>query len=504
MNLPNPERTKVLWLGAPPRAEHHVEHANRGLTLREVDPGDPSGPNIDYWFARGLVVCAMPPKLPTAKQALSCIVPALDHGLQVLVLVGDSVTHAFIQECIDKTVPDGPARERIRYRLGAHAHEVAEVFARHVPGPAIAATIRIDAQEGIDLTATQRFLLQRAFSDCSAIHLTVLSGGRSALTLSVQATLSNSLAGPHPLPFFAKLDRASLIVAEQACYERYADSHIAWYLRPNLQPARCLIGADTGILVGSFVPRSESLWTLIVQGRAQAAIRSLFTETLAGWRAEHAATQVEHGSIAPSLVGVFKPMNVRKRYIRAAASLGFAYEPQAIWEAFLNLPTRVWPKAPIHGDMHAENVRVRGADAIIIDLAKVTMGPSGADPACLEVRIAFEAPPTGFEIERATWLRTAQELFSYAHVVEASEADTGSATNWVRDAVLETRRIALMSSPRVEYAVTLALYLLRRAMFEPDTVDPAGDESRRAWAWVLGCRLLLALQEAQCMYEEAA
>jgi aminoglycoside phosphotransferase (APT) family kinase protein len=201
---------------------------------------------------------------------------------------------------------------------------------------------------------------------------------------------------------------------------------------------------------------------------------------------------------------VFKPMNVRKRYIRAAASLGFAYEPQAIWEAFLNLPTRVWPKAPIHGDMHAENVRVRGADAIIIDLAKVTMGPPGADPACLEVWIAFEAPPPGFEIERATCLRTAQDLFSYAHVVEASEADTGSATNWVRDAVLETRRIALMSSPRVEYAVTLALYLLRRAMFEPDTVDPTGDESRRAWAWVLGCRLLLAIQEAQCMYEEAA
>jgi hypothetical protein len=41
-------------------------------------------------------------------------------------------------------------------------------------------------------------------------------------------------------------------------------------------------------------------------------------------------------------------------------------------------------------------------------------------------------------------------------------------------------------------------------MFEPDTVDPAGDESRRAWAWVVGCRLLLAIQEAQCMYEEAA
>lgn len=42
---------------------------------------------------------------------------------------------------------------------------------------------------------------------------------------------------------------------------------------------------------------------LIVQGRTQAAIRSLFTETLVGWRAAHAATQVEYGSIGPSGCG---------------------------------------------------------------------------------------------------------------------------------------------------------------------------------------------------------
>lgn len=504
MSTLNPERSQVLWLGASPHSEHRAELANRGLTVCEVDPGDLEKVTFDYRFVRGLVICAMPPKVPAAKQVLGGIAIALDHGLQILVLVGDSVAHAFVQGCIDKVVPAGPARERVRYRLGAKAHEVAEVFARHAPGPAIHTALKIEASDGMNLTVAQEFLLRRAFSDCSAIHLTELSGGRSALTLSVQATLSNSLAGPHPLPFFAKLDRAALIAAEQACYERYAETHIAWYLRPNLQPARCLIGTDTGILVGSFVPKSESLWALVVHGRAEAAIQSLFTETLAGWRTAHAAMQTEHGSIAPSLAGVFKPANVRKRYVKSAASLGFVHDPHEIWEAFLNLPTRCWPKAPIHGDMHAENVRVRGSDAIIIDLAKTMMGPLGADPASLEVWIAFQSPPKGFAIEPVEWLQTVQALFSYPLVLESRPSDAAAGTNWLRDGVIHTRRVALASSAPVDYAITLALYLLRRATFEPDTIDPIGDEYRRTWAWVLGCQLLQTIQETECQYEEAA
>jgi hypothetical protein len=488
MSLTHPERAVVLWAGAAARPEHRREHEQRGLLLREVDPSGVAAATLDYRFARGLVICAMPPGLPAAKKALSYIVSALDHGLQILVLVGDSVVHAFVLGCIEKDVPSGPARERIRYRLGATPHEVAEVFARHLPGPAVAPALAIDAPE-IGLTGQQRFLLQRAFSDCSAIRLTKLTGGRSALTLSVQATLSNSFAGPHPLPFFAKLDQAALIAAEQLCYERYADSHIAWYLRPNLQPGRCLIGSDAGILVGSFVPASESLWMLIVQGRARAAIQSLFTETLAGWRTEHAANRSEQGSIPPSLVGVFNPINVRKRYVKAAAELGFSFEPQAIWESLLNLPVRAWRKAPIHGDLHADNVRVRGSDAIIIDLAKATLGPLGADPACLEVWIAFQSPPAGYDIAAHRWRRTVEELFSYPFAGASDRDDSASEAGWLWAGVVQTRRVALMGNARADYAVILALYLLRRATFEPDAVDPVGDGYRRSGpgSWAAAC-----------------
>jgi hypothetical protein len=294
------------------------------------------------------------------------------------------------------------------------------------------------------------------------------------------------------------------IVAERVCYERYAETHIAWNLRPNLQPARCLVGAQIGILVGSFVPKSESLWTLITQGRAEAAIRSLFTETLASWRDPEAATRAESGSIAPSLGEVFNYLNVRKSYLEAAAKLGFAREPQQVWEGFLNLPSRSWPRAPIHGDLHAENVRIRANDAILIDLAKATMGPPGADPACMEVWIAFEIPPPCAQMERTVWLQTVQELFGCYQVMSPPRPDPVVPNAWLRDAVIHTRRTALASTPPVDYAITLALYLLRRASFSPAAVDTECDAYRRTWAWILGCQLLEAVQDIECKYEEAA
>jgi len=48
MSTLNPERSQVLWFGAPPHSEHRAELANRGLTVCEVDPGDLEEVPFDY------------------------------------------------------------------------------------------------------------------------------------------------------------------------------------------------------------------------------------------------------------------------------------------------------------------------------------------------------------------------------------------------------------------------------------------------------------------------
>jgi hypothetical protein len=498
------DRSKVLWLGGPPSPSDLQEHANRGLVVCEVESAEPTNDAMDLKHARGLVLNAVPPHVPRVVQVLGCVASAVNHGLHVLVLLADSVAHAWVKEKLEHVVPAGPARDRVRYRIAATSPEVAETSARFDPGPAINQALSIHSPECLELTRQQIFLLQRAFYDCTMISLTPLPGGRSATTMLVQATLSNSLAGPHPLPFFAKIDGSAQILTERQCYERYAQSHIAWHLRPNLQPERCLVGAELGILVGSFVIKSESLWTLIAQSRSGGAINSLFDETLASWRDARSATSEDTGSIAPELAKVFQHKNVRKRYLGAAAALGFQWEPAAIWEGFLNLPTRRWPRAPIHGDLHAENVRVRGNDAIIIDLARVTMGPPSADPACLEVWIAFELPPTGVQVDEAAWLSLVQGLFAPHMVCKPADPCESGPLGWLGDSILQIRRLALAKSSPTDYAITLALYLMRRAMFEPDPQSPKIDMMRRTWAWILGCQLFEAVRAMEGCYEEVA
>lgn len=498
------DRSKVLWLGGPPSPSDLQEHSNRGLLVCEVGSAVQAHGAMDFTLARGLVLNAVPPHVPRIVQALGCVAAAVNHGLHVLVLLADSVAHAWVQEKLEQVVAAGPAREQVRYRIAATSPEIAETFARFDPGPAINLALSIQLPENLELTQQQIFLLQRAFHDCTLISLTPLPGGRSATTVLVQATLANSLAGPHPLPFFAKIDGPTQILTERQCYERYAQSHIAWHLRPNLQPDRCLVGTELGILVGSFVMKSDSLWTLIAQGRAGGAIDSLFDETLASWRDARSVMSEDTGSIAPELAKVFRHKNVRKRFLEAAAALGFQWEPAEIWEGFLNLPTRRWPRAPIHGDLHAENVRVRGDDAIIIDLARVTMGPPSADPACLEVWIAFELPPPGVHVDESAWLSMVRELYA-SPLINAQKAPGASCPlSWLGDSILQIRRLALAKSSPTEYAITLALYLMRRAMFAPDPQLPNIDMMRRTWAWILGCQLFEAVRAMEGCYEEAA
>lgn len=147
---------------------------------------------------------------------------------------------------------------------------------------------------------------------------------------------------------------------------------------------------------------------------------------------------------------------------------------------------------------------MRGDDAIIIDLARVTMGPPSADPACLEVWIAFELPPPDIQVDQSAWLSAVQELYALPLINLPESQEEPSPVAWLRNSTLQIRRLALAKSASTDYAITLAPYLLRRAMFEPDREAPEPDFRRRTWAWILGCQLLEAIRPMESCHEEAA
>jgi len=486
--MPSVSRNVVYWAGLPPSATETLEFERRRLTVRICDATSPPDMNV----ARGLVFNARPPDVSAAVAGLQFMRAALDHGLMIYLVAADDAIQAYLQ----RSVPVG-ARPRfgvstIRIRTGdVSAHELAENIARHDAGRPANSLLDIQVPAGVVLLPRHEFLVRRAFSDCSTISIQPLTGGRSATAFIVQATLVASEAGPRPLPFFAKIDSAPKIFLEATNYELYALQHIPWYLRPNVDDSRSILGIEEGILVGSFVEHSESLWQAVLQGRGRRYIHALFEDTLMGWRSQAYRTTPTRTRIANVLRSVFSWEKVPAETVRLAAAVGNVAQPQVIWERLISLPDHEIRMSPMHGDMHGENVRVRNGDSIIIDLANVGIGPLFADLASLEVWLAFEMPRTALaSADEARWQKLVTELFEPGRVLRPPAlASRDQTLDWLTGCVRQTRMLAhAVCGSEVEYATAIALYLLRRAQYVDMSVD--GDQHRRAVAYYLASQIV--------------
>jgi len=484
------KRNMVYWVGNNPTESEFLEFARRGLTIRSVEPTD----ELDLNLARGIVFCARPPDVGATCRRLDLVERALDHGLIVYLVAANDSTQKHLQVAIGAVPFQGPLSGNIRRRTGEiPPFEIAEVIARHDSGPHAEGALQVMLPPATSLSDTDQFLLRRAFSDCAAISLESLSGGRSASAFVAQATLKDSEVGPRPLPFFVKLDASAKILVERNNYDLFASSHIPWYLRPNLDSRRCVIGSERGILVGSFVEHSESLWEAVLKGRGSRYIHALFEETLMGWRSQGFRSEPRIGPIADSFSGAFNWEKVRPDYVQRSREFGEVGEPKNLWEDLLDLQGQKCRVAPMHGDLHAENVRVRNNDSIIIDLANTTRGPLCADVASLEVWLAFEVPSTPSRLpDRTTWTDFVTGVYSPAEISRSpSLAAPDVSLDWLRSCIRQTRMVAgAICECESEYATVVAIYLLRRACYSADDNNHNEDVFRRSYAYFLASRII--------------
>jgi hypothetical protein len=495
--MPWISRKVVFWFGQAPSPDDQKEFANRGLTLRHSLASDTIF-NLDV--ACAIVFCGRPPYINDVCARLSLAKAALNAGLMVCLLADDAPTQTHLEKHLPSPLHP-KLQSAVLPKTGAFAaHTLPQAILNHDAGPAANRTLEIALSPGISLDDDERFLLQRAFTDSRRIVLRRLSGGLSAHTFFVQATLTFSEAGPRPMPFFVKLDKPKDIASELFNYEAYATQHIPWNLRPNIDARRCLMGIDRGILVGSFVDRSESLWAVAQKGDGARYIHGLFENTLMGWRGHADRLDTQRGTLATRLHDIFRYEEVQQRYIEAAAAHGMREAPKALWEHLLDLREQEWREGIMHGDMHGENVRVRDNDAIVIDLAKTRAnGPLSADLASLDVWLSFKVPAGTPLPTREIWTAVVDDLYSPHGVREmpATESvDVG--LDWLRACIRQTRMISAASCKEsTEYATAVAIYLLRRATRAPDPFDDPGrsaeDEYRRGYAFYLGARLVQEL-----------
>jgi hypothetical protein len=498
-------RTKVLWVGEAPESQIVLEFRNRNLSVEAVGDGGVSA--ITFAQSCGIVYRFSSSTLTaTRKFFAQTISAASDHGLYVYLLADDDTIQSHISGFI------GDYKIELRRRTApVAAHELPEAIARHEPGPGYNDALEIKLDDGTQaLTPEETVLLKRAFGDCIRISLRPLVGGLSANVFVAYAIFRDSLVGPRPLPFFVKIDDRLKIAKERSNYQLYASHFIPFNLRPNLDLLRCIEASKSGVLVGNFVDRSESLWDVVRRGQGQAAIHSLFEEALRGWWIQafcEPPTIIER-PVAAGLGGAkaFDYSRVRDSHLAFAKNFGILAAPIELWESLIGLKEQKYRAAPIHGDLHGKNVRVRGGDAIVIDLASITTGPLVADLAALETWLAFELPPTSSgdrrddDVERDEWQRIVDKL--YAPAVFAAVPPPATELfelEWLWTCV---RQLRAMVDPiqlcETEYQSAVAVYLLRRTMWEG--VDVA-DSYRRGYAYVLAARLiddLVSREKAKC------
>ncbi len=504
------ERPKLLWYGRPVTSDDKREAENRHLLIEEPAPdAEP-----DFIHARAAIFWATKPHFHSAVTQLEAqLVAAVNNGLFVFVVVETAGELKEVTRVFTALHPEGAGDGSYRVRTSGPSspvqpYEAPQESLMHPVRPGANRSLLIDTPINVDLSNDQRLLLERAFHDCKAIKLELITGGLSgAMTFYVQATLAASNAGPTPMPYFAKLHDSAQLREEMSSYQEYAEHHVAWYLRPDFLPVRCLYGVRQGILVGRFAEGSRSLWDIAVVGQGPSHIRSLFNDTLGILRRDRQVIDaVTHGSVVEPLDAFCKHWRVSSDRVDLARQFSVDVQtPATLWRKLLNLPTQRWLRSPIHGDMHANNVRVRKEDAIVIDFAHATLGPMCADLASLEVWLTFEWMD-GLHFDRAEWKQRVECMYRPSDLMHVSWSQDDPVMNhWLPPCLFEIRLLAKDCTLGAdEYLRVLAVYLLRHATFPANVRCANDDEFRRAYAYWLANRLVAHLCQAQVPDLEAA
>jgi hypothetical protein len=348
-------------------------------------------------------------------------------------------------------------------------------------------TSQLEIHGGDDLDEEERLLLSRAFGDCSRVQLLPELG--SGGVFQAYARLTDSKAGPVAMPFFVKFGRRADVSRELKNYRECTTLHVPFNQRPNVDAGRCALGFKSGIIVGNFVERSESLQSVVDRGAALPALQSLFNSALRGWRQQAHIENAKRSTVLAKEMRLCLPSNCNPRRQErlaqhakiAVSEFGAATDFPELERRLLRLPPIIFLFAIAHNDLHGENVRVIGQEAILIDFSWTDHSPLSADPASLDVSLVLQTE----SVSDSDWHELAQQLYRIDALTRPppplAPEKRGAP---IADAVRFIRQVALPDTLHpLEYAIAVAVQLLRKATY-------GHDDRRRARAYALAEKLI--------------
>jgi hypothetical protein len=497
--LTEPLRPKVAWLDAlvPQAAAEAL--ARRGFVAESCRAGK-LGDDRYLQTVRAVVLTQAPDAPAAVRKAILTHAPrALDFGCNVVVRPAQG-RYPGLVEVMGKTalgkVITTSAQEQpppsIRIDDEKTSWErTAEFIDRRATGRPPDRQLRPQIEPKSDgthisLTIAGEVLLQRAFADCERVYLRPLEGGRSgAIVLLAYPTLKQPYYPSRwPTPCCVKIATREESFAEYKAHRERVDPYIPFHLGPHLIPERCFLGASEGIVVTDFVEESESLVDCARAGRAAAAIAGLFNRTLHGW---HRDAKEKRSPLVKYLPTQNAMPGERWKLARRLSAKRSQETLQQLVDGCR--PKRVLV-GPIHGDLNAGNILVRGGDAIVIDFSKHREeGAVIYDAAALEASLLV----AGFAKDHRdteSWLQSVSAAYERTALVSTPPyIDPDSRSYWFFECIRQIRRYARQVERGPEqYPAALGAALLKLAC--KDLQFGEREEGSRAAAYVLADRML--------------
>jgi hypothetical protein len=492
---PRDPRISVLWIGESPGAEIERSFRDRKGTLYLLQHEAVLPSALELSAARALVIHLQ--KTAAICRLLQRLRPsATDFDVPIFVTVRDQPAREGLVATLQSRKLEVGSVEIVDPTQRESASRFAEVLARVQPRPSPRLDLEVCCEDSAKLTGQRVILIKRAFYDCKKVTLRPLERGYSADVFVAYATLHEG--GARPLPFLIKFDKADKLEKERTNYEDHVCDYVQFSCRPNFVENRRALGHKEGVLVGNFVERSESLWDYLRRGGPTAALTSLFDDALRGWRQQAEGVGVTRDQLFSRLCSDFGTPAPRKTYVKTAVLRLKTPSVSALFKDLKAFPPVNFSTSPVHGDLHARNVRVDNSRAVLIDFAKTTWGPSLIDLASVEVSLAFwvNGPADAYK----SWRKTVETLYSglYFSVVPPLALEPRP-REWLWNAVRQIRMVALASQKSsAEYQLAVIFQLLRHCSYPP---DGAKDFNRRICAYGVATTLVRDLKSDRSRFQ---
>ncbi|MFL9895902.1 protein kinase family protein [Paraburkholderia sp. RL17-381-BIF-C] len=472
----------ILWFGAPPLAGEVDRLELRGFRILLDLPAT----EVHDALLSTTLIAVLGYKdgdSAAAEAGFSHLAAFVDHNIRVIIL-GTTAQQAFdIRKTRLHALDETYKWDNVVF-IRPHLKEVNfDLFVDSQPGRRWH-DIKIE-QIGLfeKLGDEELRLVARAFQRADELHLREISGGRSGSKVFMayeKRREQHASIGHWTQPRLVKIgDRSKL--SEEVGAMNAVSPYVPFELRPNLEVF--VAGLKKSVYVADFVDKSESLLKAAREGRGEAAISNLFNRTLRRWRDRAKELPKHFGSPADDAVrlGVASPDWIRDEYLNSERIRRQNLDVRKLWASLCEYKFG-YRAATIHGDLHGDNVRVRGDDAILIDLGAVrgttdngNRAPLCVDVATLEVSLVFDEQSNGNSssdpFEQPEWERQITPFYDLDAILTAPGIDAApTPDSWLFGCLQRIRSFGTYEqSDDLEYPIALVIALWRYCKFEPKT-----------------------------------